>query len=148
MHRVFVYGTLKRGFPYHETGLAGQRFLAVCRTLEAFPLVVAGPWFSPVLIAEPGAGRQVLGELYAVDGDALALLDRLEGTHLPGGYQRIEIAVSVEGDAGPGPAWTYVKRREQAGTLHTEFLEEYRLDPRYVPASRRGADPGGRGKGP
>ncbi|MDJ0610502.1 MAG: gamma-glutamylcyclotransferase family protein [Kiloniellales bacterium] len=147
MHRVFVYGTLKRGFPYHQTGLAGQRFLAVCRTLEAFPLVIAGPWFSPVLIAEPGAGRRVLGELYAVDGDGLALLDRLEGTHLPGGYERIEIAVSIAGAEDPDPAWTYVKAREGIGEVHTDFLEEYRHDPHYVPASRRGAGSGGRGKG-
>ena len=82
MQRVFVYGTLKRGFPNHEVGLAGQRFLGRFHTAEAYPLVVAGRWFSPVLLAEPGHGHRVHGEVFAVGDDVLTDLDRLESTHL------------------------------------------------------------------
>lgn len=137
MHRVFVYGTLKTGFPYHETGLGGQAFIGRCRTRVAFPLVIGGRWFSPILIAEPGVGKPVLGEVFAVDDQTLAYLDQLEGTHLPIGYERIEIAVEpAEGGVG-FPAWTYVKERDRIEIIHSDFLEEYHLDPRYVPASRR-----------
>ena len=138
MEKVFVYGTLKRGFPYHETGLGGRRFLGQGRTLESFPLVIAGLWFSPVLIAEPGIGRTVLGEIYEVDGATLGSLDRLEGTHHPNGYERIEISIAPDGGTGAHPAWTYVKPRALVGTIHSDCLEVYRLDPRYVPASQRG----------
>ena len=45
MDFVFVYGTLKRGFPDHETGLTRARFVARCRTREAYPLVDGGAAF-------------------------------------------------------------------------------------------------------
>jgi gamma-glutamylaminecyclotransferase len=137
MHRVFVYGTLKRGFPYHETGLKGQRFLGPARTREAFPLVVAGRWRTPVLVFEPGAGTRVLGEVYRVSARALAGLDELEGTGLPGGYARVRIAVEALAGGAAFEAWAYVKERAALDVVHLEYLEEYRLDPHYVPASRR-----------
>lgn len=137
VHRVFVYGTLKRGFPYHATGLAGQTFVGRCRTRDAFPLVIGGPWFSPILIAEPGVGRRVLGEVFSVDDATLESLDRLEGTHLPNGYERIEIGVEPTQDGTSFQAWTYVKARALVDVIHSDPLEEYQLDPRYVPASRR-----------
>jgi gamma-glutamylaminecyclotransferase len=55
MHRVFVFGTLKRGFPNHE-GMAGLTCLGHYRTVQAYPLVIAGQWFSPVMMPEPGGG--------------------------------------------------------------------------------------------
>jgi len=137
MQRVFVYGTLKRGFPY-ESAMAGQGFLGRCRTCEAYPLVIGGRWFSPVLIAEPGSGTRVFGELYQVSDEALATLDRMEGTHLPTGYDRIELAVETVAKGARLDAWTYVKDRARIDVIHSEMLEEYQLDPRYVPASGRG----------
>lgn len=136
MQRVFVYGTLKRGFPY-ESALAGQRFLGRCRTCEAYPLVIGGRWYSPILIAEPGRGHRVFGELYEVSDETLATLDRMEGTHLPIGYERIELAVETAVEGARLDAWTYVKERARIDVIHSEMLEEYRLDPRYVPASER-----------
>jgi gamma-glutamylaminecyclotransferase len=136
MHRVFVYGTLKRGFPY-ESAMAGQRLLGRCRTREAFPLVIAGRWFSPILIAEPGSGHRVFGELYRVSDETLATLDRMEGTHLPIGYDRIRITVETVAKGARLEAWTYVKERARIDVIHSEMLEDYQLDPRYVPASER-----------
>ncbi len=37
---VFVYGTLKRGFPYHESGMKHARFFGRCRTLEAGSVLI------------------------------------------------------------------------------------------------------------
>ncbi len=136
MHRVFVYGTLKRGFPY-AAEMDGERLLGRYRTREAYPLVVGGRWFSPILIAEPGVGQRVFGEVYEVGDTMLAHLDGLEGTHHPLGYTRITIdIVSLDG-AGEFEAWAYVKDRARIGVIHSHPMEEYRLDPRYVPAHLR-----------
>lgn len=99
--------------------------------------MIGGRWFSPILIAEPGSGHRVLGELYQVGDQALATLDRMEGTHLPTGYDRVEIAVEMVTDGARLEAWTYVKDRARIDVIHSEMLEEYQLDPRYVPASER-----------
>ena len=56
---LFVYGTLKRGFPLHETGLSGARCLGPYRTVSKYPLYVAGPWFTPMMLDEPGTGMRV-----------------------------------------------------------------------------------------
>ncbi len=136
MPLAFVYGTLKRGFPYGAV-LKGQRLLGRGLTCEPFPLVIAGRWYSPVLLAEPGRGQRVFGELYQVDDMRLDQLDRMEGTHLPGGYGRIAIAVEKVTGGECLDAWTYVKERAKIDLIHSGFLQEYPLDPRYVPAEQR-----------
>ncbi len=137
MHFVFVYGTLKRGFPYHETGMKHARFVGRCRTREAYPLVVGGRWFSPILLAEPGVGRRVIGEVYEVDDAKRAELDALEGTHLPTGYQRAAVTVEPVDGGAAFEAWSYFKDRANVDVIHVDMLEEYALDPRYVPAGDR-----------
>ena len=134
-HHVFVYGTLKRGFPNHAT-LAeqpGAAFIAMARTVERFPLVVQGQWFSPAMLPEPGEGERVTGELWRVDEAGLAALDRLESTHLPTGYDRAEIAIVRAGKAESEVAWVYFKRRARIAVIHSAPLADYQ-DRRYVPA--------------
>ena len=137
MHRVFIYGTLKRGFPNHAGAMADFTCLGRVRTVERFPLVVGGRWFSPYLIAEPGRGHRVFGELFEADDRGLAQLDRLEGVGVPNGYRRISIDVSGTEGRPPFPAWTYVKDRNAIEAIHSPPMAEYALDPRYVvPAER------------
>jgi gamma-glutamylaminecyclotransferase len=93
MHKVFVFGTLKRGFPNHDEGMAGLTCLGLYRTAQAYPLVIAGRWFSPVMMPEPGVGHCVTGELYEVDNEARERLDIIESVHLPTGYHRASIKV-------------------------------------------------------
>ena len=126
---VFVYGTLKRGFPNHRL-LARARPLGEARTRERFPLAVAGPWFVPVLLRRPGEGHRVRGELYAVDAETLAALDALEGVDEPDGYERDRIELSSEPGGETVEAEVYFKR-EPPGRLHTGWLEDYQ-DRRYV----------------
>jgi gamma-glutamylaminecyclotransferase len=102
-------------------------------------LVVAGKWLSPILIAEPGVGHRVFGEVFEVNEQALAELDDLEGTHLPIGYHRLMISVENVDGGAVLDAWTYVKDRSRIDVIHSDPLEEYHLDPRYVPASEREA---------
>lgn len=140
MHRVFVYGTIKRGFPNDITGKIDFRFLGNFRTVEAFPLVVGGKWFSPYLIDEPGIGRRVSGEVLEVDDEGLRQLDRMEGTHVANGYRRISAKIENNDGKPPFDAWTYVKGRDAIEGIHSEPMAEYELDPRYVIPSERTSD--------
>jgi gamma-glutamylaminecyclotransferase len=63
--RLFVFGTLKRGFPL-APALDGARYLGAFRTVERYPMLVAGEWFAPMLLPQPGRGEHVAGELYEV----------------------------------------------------------------------------------
>lgn len=137
MHRVFIYGTLKRGFPNHEAGLPQATFLGRVQTLEAFPLVVGGRWFSPYLIDERGQGQRLFGELFAVDSAGLTLLDRMEGVGLPEGYRRICIAVAEPASEASVDAWTFAKDRTAIPIIHSEPIAEYAHDPRYVSPAQR-----------
>jgi len=87
-----------------------------------------------------------LRDLHAIailtDDRALEALDSLEGTHLPIGYRRIELAVENLEDGALRTAWTYVKARARIDVIHSDMLAEYRLDPRYVPAAERDGWPG------
>ncbi len=138
MNHVFVYGTLKRKHPYHESNLAGEWLIGCYRTCHSYPLVVAGRWFSPVLIDERGSGQRVLGELYGVGDEVLARLDELEGTHVPHGYQRSRVPIEPGAGGGLMEVWAYFKSRAQLEIIHDQDLEEYLPDPRYVPGWRRG----------
>ena len=65
--KVFVYGTLKKGFANHylmQDGLHGvARFLTKGRTKEAYPLVVGADASIPFLLPLKGQGK-VLNETH------------------------------------------------------------------------------------
>ncbi len=69
--KIFVYGTLKKGFPLH-TYLEGANFLGPAY-LEGYEMYDLG-WYPGIV---PGKGR-VVGELYEVDWHTLLLLDEVE----------------------------------------------------------------------
>jgi len=132
MHKVFVYGTLKRGFQNYESGLADAHCAGRFRTAEKFPLVIGGKWFSPNLIDEPGNGYRVYGEVFDVTADCLAVLDRIESVHRPNGYKRIRIAVEPDAGGSAIDVWAYLKDRANIDGIHTEPMAEYVFDPRYI----------------
>lgn len=73
--RVFVYGTLREGGPYHQL-LGGAPCVGRVRTQPVYSLVSFG-WY-PGVVA--GGQTAVLGELYTIeDPDQLARLDEYEG---------------------------------------------------------------------
>jgi len=134
---VFVYGTLKRGFPNDITAIMTVKCLGRFITVKAFPLVVGGSWFSPYLIPEPGEGHRAVGEVFEVDDNQLAELDRMEGTHLPNAYHRDHVEVTPESGGASCEAWTYFKDRQTIDGIHSGPMPQYELDPRYVgPAER------------
>ncbi len=87
---LFVYGTLKRGHSNHHH-LADQTFIGLARTPAGYRLYDLGgfPGIAPV----PGDQTGVVGEVWAVDPDALARLDVFEGVH-EGLYRRAAIVLA------------------------------------------------------
>jgi gamma-glutamylcyclotransferase (GGCT)/AIG2-like uncharacterized protein YtfP len=84
---VFVYGTLKRGFPNHGV-LEGARFIGPAFTVGKFHMRCCG--FPIVFKGQETA--QVTGELYYVPSPAIMhKLDRLEG--VPQMYLRETVEV-------------------------------------------------------
>ena len=92
MHRVFVFGTLKEGFPNFATN-KGRRVAGDFVTSRCYPFYLVGERHSPWLIDQPGAGLRVRGQMFEVDDEALSAMDRLERVHEPDGYLRARISV-------------------------------------------------------
>lgn len=102
MHRVFVYGSLKRG-RYNNELLRESRFIGeritqdetwIMRSLGGFPGVVKQ--------YHGGLSASICGDLYEVDDMTLARLDRLESNgHF---YNRELVKLRDESE----PAWMYV----------------------------------------
>lgn len=105
--RVFVYGTLLRGEGNHRL-LMGAQFVAQARTQSEFTFHDLGG--CPGMIRGTDCEHQtVLGELYDVDEEILAALDRLEGH--PRFYRRTEILIDR------APVQTYLLPRDRFGHL-------------------------------
>lgn len=124
---VFVFGTLKQGFPNFAVN-QGRRIGAAFRTVQRHPLVLMGPRHVPWMIDSPGSGEHVAGEVYAVDAAALAAMDDLEGVGLPDGYHRK--ALQVQGsDAAVVLAQAYLKHAHQLVQADVQLgpLAEYTL---------------------
>jgi len=138
MRTVFVYGTLKQGFPNYEAHLAHAKFLGPARTVDAYPLVSGGQWHSPYLIDEPGQGHLIHGELFGVDEATLAKLDILESIGKPNGYVRAEIMVDHLVEKQRVSALVYFKPRNTIDVIHRVFENDYLLDAGYVPVDQRG----------
>ncbi len=134
---VFVYGTLKKGFPNHARFLGTARLVGAFRTVSAFPLVLNGARCSPCLVDTPGAGSRVRGEVYDVGQATLAALDRLERTAAPDGYRRRPIDVVSCGNEAEGRlrVYAYLKAPHLVDAPSTATLSEYTpaLGMRYRP---------------
>lgn len=99
-------------------------------------MLIAGPWFAPMMFDEPGIGYRVVGELYESGDDTIARLDRLESFGRAG---NLCVAIDVEPVAG-GPicrALAYMKSRHLAEPVHSNYLRVYE-DRRFIPFDRRG----------
>jgi gamma-glutamylaminecyclotransferase len=133
-HRVFVYGTLKAGFRNFHVN-RGQRLPGEFVTVQAHPLLIVGDYWLPWLLAEERlrAGREenhpVIGEVYEVDDDGLAAMDRLEQIDEAGWYQRGRIAVRPRDGGEVLHPWVYFGSREglAAGGRRLGPLREFTL---------------------
>lgn len=97
-HKVFVYGTLKKGFSNHFF-LANARYLGPARTVERYALYMdMYPGVYPRDHVSP-----IVGQLFEVDAATLRRLDALEDH--PRLYRREMVEVVT--DKGKETAWIY-----------------------------------------
>ena len=126
-HRVFVFGTLKEGFP-NFTVNKGVRVPGAFRTLDRFPLYLVGERHVPWMLDLRGEGERVVGEVYEVDDAALAAMDQLERVGELDGYRRV--AIRVECDGAPIEVFAYLKFAPHLVRSEARLgpIEEYTLD--------------------
>lgn len=131
---VFVFGTLKEGFPNFATN-KGTRVGGDFVTVERYPLFLVGDRFSPWLVDAAGEGEQVVGQVFEVDPSALDAMDVLERITEPDGYRRVSMKVMKVQPMGGEPASTldvhaYVKQRAHFGPADARRgpLREYTLE--------------------
>ncbi len=138
---VFVYGTLKRGFINHDAYLSDQTFISVATTTARYPLFVAGPWNSPILLNEPNHGHKIEGELFEVTSFALKRLDILERVDKSNGYYRSSIRVYVvQSNISPSKtiqAWVYFKKEVQIDRQKIHYLQRFPEENDYIPLALR-----------
>ena len=109
---VFVFGTLKQGFPNFGTN-AGERLAGEFVTLQAHPLYLVGDRHSPWMLASPGQGLAVHGQVFGVDEGTLARMDVLERTGEADG-QRTRLQVrDVRAPVATLDVWAYLKDPDQ-----------------------------------
>jgi gamma-glutamylaminecyclotransferase len=138
---LFVYGTLKKGFPNHAGLMDKAEHLGTGTSLECYPLLVAGRWHSPVLKEEVGVGYQVSGELYSVDADTLTQIDTFEGTDRKDGYYRKAIIVVADhkraSRSDQVKADTYFKQPSAIKLVSEGPLRCFPNQNQYVPQTHR-----------
>lgn len=111
MHLLFVYGSLKEGFPNFRHN-AGRRVAGTFVTVQPHPFMLADGQL-PCLLPSPGEGLPVRGQLFEVDDAALARMDLLERVGDPGGYTRRPIRV-VRDDAAGGELTAFAYMQDPA----------------------------------
>ncbi len=99
MIRLFVYGTLKRGF-HNAFYLQNARFLGEFTTSSVFSMYNFGNYPA---VSDTG-DTSIQGEVYEINQQQLESTDRLEW--YPEFYQRVIIETSF------GEAWMYVVNRQ------------------------------------
>lgn len=102
--RIFVYGTLKRGYRLHHH-LTGQTFVGEARTVPAYRLFRID-WF-PALV-DASEGQAIHGEVWEVDAAGLIELDAVEEVH-DGLYERRRIQLQPPFDRELVEAYFYLR---------------------------------------
>jgi gamma-glutamylcyclotransferase (GGCT)/AIG2-like uncharacterized protein YtfP len=93
--RVFVYGSLKRGFSNHAL-LRPAAYLGEHVTQACYTMYDLGPYPAVSI----GGRTPICGEVFSIDGQMLVALDELED--YPQVYDRVPV------DTPYGSAWMYV----------------------------------------
>lgn len=117
--KVFVYGTLKRGYHnWHRILKDHAELLGGAETLDRFEMV---DWGCPSIYPLSEDGHRVRGEVYEVDVPTLCRLDQLEGE----GYSYLRRLVLVTQDSSIDRVelcMTYFGN-EQYGRRHGKLVE-------------------------
>ena len=126
---VFVYGTLKKGFPNHDNYMESAKRLGKYKTIEKYPLVLCGARYVPCMIDSPGKGHHVEGELYEVDDECLNRIDALERIQDSDGYIRtvIRVRLSERRSQDIEKALAYLMPPDQVTDRRSNDLKAYEM---------------------
>ncbi|MCP4472672.1 MAG: gamma-glutamylcyclotransferase [Gammaproteobacteria bacterium] len=120
MYPVFVFGTLKQGFP-NSSKNNGSRVPGEFLTKGRYPLYLVGERHSPWLVLSRGEGFQVRGQVFMVDDATLSFMDRLERTHEADGYHRVQMPVISESTNEEMQVFVYGKPAEQLEGMRVQL---------------------------
>ena len=125
---VFVFGTLKQGFPNSGTN-QGSRVPGEFLTKNRYPLYLVGERYSPWLVLSKDEGFQVRGQVFMVDEAGLSDMDRLERIHEADGYRRVQIPVISESTNEEMLVFVYGKPPQQLEGMLIQLgpIAEYEL---------------------
>ncbi|MBC5763895.1 gamma-glutamylcyclotransferase family protein [Ramlibacter albus] len=129
-HLVFVFGTLKQGFPNFGFN-TGRRVVGDFVTQERYPMYLVGERHVPWMIDTPGTGHEVVGQVFEVDATALAAMDALERVNEPDGYRRVLIGIRRRDAVSEvRQAFAYMKPAEQLDPMQVQVgpLAEYTME--------------------
>ena len=129
MYKIFVFGTLKEGFPNYKIN-KGSRLKGNYLTKNKYPLYLIGERFAPWLMLDKGNGHNVRGQVFTVDDATLADMDKLERINKSDGYRRIELTVISEESGKELVVFAYGKLVEQLNSadIQLELDGEYKLE--------------------
>lgn len=115
---VAVYGTLKKGNSNYYRYLSSSGYLGNGTTKDKYPLIIDG---LPYLIDKKGMGHNVEVDVFKVDSETLADLDRLEGH--PTWYKRKEIEIQLKKRVAK--CWIYFNGDDIRGkhTFHKSYTQ-------------------------
>jgi len=106
-----------------------DKFISKATTIEPYPLVF-GESGVPYLLGDlPGKGKQIRGEVWAVDDVSLKGLDEYEG--ISKGYycrRSIPVVITKNGKQSTVKAFVYFKTTSEDELRKKEYQEEYTLN--------------------
>ena len=139
MQLIFLFGTLKEGYPNYHSNY-GNRVEGDFFTTDRYPLYLVGERYSPWLINDPGSGEFVQGQVFSVDQSALDIMDSLERITEPDGYQRVQVIVKNDVAMEELVVHIYMKQAHllNPGEIRMGPLKCYELEHTKMYASRYG----------
>ena len=123
-HKVFVYGTLKKGYNNHKNYLEDAILLGKAKTKDKWTMIGKDMAFPYVIERHDKLGNNVVGEVYLVSDSELRFLDRLEG--VPHHYIKQNITVKYSDDGSTDEVSIYTKTHFHDGYQHkTPIIAEW-----------------------
>ncbi len=119
-HRFFAYGTLKKNQYFHDKYLGDGKSKSLGKALCSldYTLYIDG---LPHLVKEK-TDKPVKGELYEINDEVLASLDRLEGVPI---FYRRELIDVLDESGARVLAWAYLRQKDFKGQTNCFIEDEY-----------------------